>query len=338
MDFKVTVAILNWNGLKHLQQFLPNVLANSREAKVVLIDNASTDGSAEWVHLHHPEASIIQLKENLGFTGGYNAAMVQMETPFTVLLNSDVEVTENWLAPLIQRMESDPNIAACQPKIRSLFHRDTFEYAGACGGFLDILGYPYCRGRIFETCEKDMGQYNQAVPAFWASGACMMVRTQLFLEAGGFESRFFAHMEEIELCWRFWEKGHSVWVEPSSLVFHLGAGTLAKTSPRKTLLNYRNGLAMLFMHSQGPGVFWKVPLRLILDGIAGLRYLAHGEWENCLAISKAHMEFYQGFRYWSKKRNANLKGILPPPIVWTPGSIVHAYFLKGKKRFSDLAN
>ena len=340
MDSRVTVAILNWNGLAHLQQFLPSVVSYSGEAIILVIDNASTDPSVGWIKNNYPKVELHILTENMGFTGGYNEALNHIKTEYVVLLNSDVEVSEGWLGPLVNRMDSNPLIAACQPKIMAWRHKNTFEYAGAGGGFLDVLGYPFCRGRIFETCEEDLGQYNSIRPVFWASGACMMVRTSAFLHVGGFEKRFFAHMEEIDLCWRFWSRGYQVWVDPDSTVYHLGAGTLSHTSPKKTFLNYRNGIAMLFINSSVLQLLWKIPFRLILDGLAGLRFIAKGEWMNCLAVSKAHISFYGGIRYWLKRRKENEKLITTsiPESVFYRNSILPSYFLLGKKTFEGMGN
>ncbi len=338
MASNITVAILNWNGIHHLKQYLPSVVAHSGDARIRVIDNASNDDSVSWLKNEYPDVELHILPKNLGFTGGYNEALRHIETELVVLLNSDVEVTANWLYSMEKRMASDSKIAACQPKILSWRQKDLFEYAGACGGFLDVMGYPFCRGRIFETCETDSGQYDTAIPVFWASGACMMVRKDAFLKCGGFEETFFAHMEEIDLCWRFWKQGYSVWVEPQSTVYHLGAGTLSKTSPKKTFLNYRNGLAMLFMNSTSTQLFWKIPLRLVLDGIAGFKYIYHGEWKNCWAIAKAHMAFYGQFGYWMKRRKDDARTTRQtiPSSVFLRISVLPAYFLEGRKRFSQM--
>lgn len=338
LDYKISVAILNWNGLSHLKTFLPSVVQHSQGAEVVVIDNASTDGSPDWVRNSYPGVRVEVLSENLGFTGGYNAGMEFIHSPFCVLLNSDVEVTPDWLSPLLELMEAQPDLAAVQPAILSWREKGHFEYAGAAGGFLDNLAYPFCRGRIFDTCEADEGQYPDSIPVFWATGACMMVRVADFREAGGFEPRFFAHMEEIELCWRFWERGKRVMVQPRSKVYHLGAGTLAKQNPKKTFLNFHNGLAMLFMHSSLPQIMWKIPLRLVLDGVAGIRFLLSGESANCWAISSAHMKFYSGLAYWWKKNRLHAKARIcdVPKEVQPPISILWAYFVKGKKKYRDL--
>lgn len=338
LDYKITVAILNWNGLGHLREFLPSVVAHSEEAQILMIDNASTDDSVSWVRQAFPHIQVEVLPENLGFTGGYNAGLGAVKTEFCVLLNSDVEVTAGWLPPLISLMETRKDVAACQPKILSYRQRDTFEYAGASGGFIDILGYPFCRGRLFDHCEKDLGQYDTAQPVFWASGACMVVRMETYRQFGGLEPQFFAHMEEIDLCWRFQQAGWAVWVVPASQVYHLGAGTLARSNPRKTFLNFRNGLAVFYCNTPDSSIYWKFSLRLIMDGLAGIQFLLKGQAVDCWAIVRAHFHFYGQWKYWKKRRDfqkklivkgSEIKGLYPSSIVWT-------YFVKGCRRFSDL--
>ena len=337
-ESEVTVAILNWNGLHHLKQFLPSVVSHSGQARVRVIDNASTDASVAWLRKNYPQVETDVLDRNHGFTGGYNLGIRHIETPLVVLLNSDVEVRPGWIQPLLQRMNQDARIAACQPKILSWNEPEKFEYAGASGGFLDVFGYPFCRGRIFGHCENDEGQYNDSVPVFWASGACMMVRKSDYENTGGLEPRFFAHMEEIDLCWRFWHRGKQVWTEPASEVLHLGAGTLAKSNPRKTYLNFRNGLAMLFVNTHG----WKtMPVlftRLVLDGMAGIQFLTGGQLMNCLAIIKGHFSFYASISYWIKKRNRNKKESVQevPESVLLNGSIVASDFMGGRKKFTAI--
>lgn len=338
MDFRVTIAILNWNGLFHLQQFLPEVVECSPQAHILLIDNASTDESVEWVKAHFPEIEILIHPTNLGFTQGYNLAIQQVKTEFCLLLNSDVKVSPGWLSPLIQKMEENPKMAACQPKILSLNQPDFFEYAGASGGFADFLGYPFCRGRLFDFCERDNGQYEDSIPVLWATGACMMVRTSLFREFGGLEPRFFAHMEEIDLCWRWNSAGYSVYVVPKSKVYHLGAGTLAKSHPRKTFLNFRNGLALLFCNQIQSSMIWIFPLRLILDGLAGIQFLFKGQWANCWAIVKAHFDFYSQLNYWRHKRKQNksqTKNLISSELIFN-GSVVWHFFVLGKRKFNEL--
>jgi len=338
LDSNITVAILNWNGVHHLQTYLPSVVAHSGEARIRVIDNASTDQSVNWIRNHFPGVDISVFEKNLGFTGGYNKALKEINTEFTVLLNSDIEVSAGWLDPMVDFLIQHPKVAAVQPKILSWGSKEKFEYAGACGGFMDLFGYPFCRGRIFDLCEDDLGQYNEPRPVFWASGASLLIRTKLFLENEGFEERFFAHMEEIDLCWRLWNRGHEIWVVPDSVVYHLGAGTLLKTSPKKTFLNYRNGIATLFMNSSANELWWKLPIRLVLDGLAGIRYVANGEILNCIAISKAHVAFYKDLPYWIKKRRFSLKQQTqnPPDFVFWNRSILPSYFLFGRQKFSEL--
>lgn len=314
------------------------MVENSTGAQVLLIDNSSTDESVFWVKSTFPEVQTLVLSTNLGFTGGYNEGLKDLKSEFVVLLNSDVEVSSNWLEPLVLQMESNPKIAACQPKILAHNQKNQFEYAGACGGFIDFLGYPFCRGRVFDHCETDVGQYDDSIPVFWASGACMMVRTRLFQEFGGFEIRFFAHMEEIDLCWRWLHAGYSIFAVPQSVVYHLGAGTLAKSSPRKTFLNFRNGVALLFTNTLDSSIWWKLPLRLVLDGIAGIQFLLKGESANCWAISKAHINFYQTFGYWFSKRKNNVnhkKTNISSGLIFQK-SVVWSRFILGKKTFKEL--
>lgn len=289
-----------------------------------------------WVAQTYPHIEIRCLEENLGFTGGYNEGLKLVKTSFAVLLNSDVEVTDGWLSPMLELLIAKPKIAAVQPKILSYLQKNQFEYAGASGGFLDFLGYPFCRGRIFDVCETDQGQYNNPISVFWATGACMMVRMDAYRELGGLEPRFFAHMEEIDLCWRWQLAGYEVWAEPHSKVFHLGAGTLSKSSPRKTFLNFRNGLAMLYMNTGKKGLAWKVLTRMILDGVAGIQFLLKGEWRNTLAIVQAHFSFYMSFSYWSHQRKHRHTKQITSDIPLYSRSIVWEYFVKGKKTYLAL--
>lgn len=330
--------MLNWNGLQHLQTFLPSVVAHSGNARLLLIDNASTDKSVEWVSRTYPGIDILVHPSNLGFTEGYNQGLVAVKTEYAVLLNSDVEVTPGWLLPLAERLESNQAIAAVQPKVLAFRDKNQFEYAGAAGGFIDSLGYPFCRGRIFDTCESDSGQYNEAIPVFWATGACMMVRMEAYKNSGGLEPRFFAHMEEIDLCWRWALGGWQVWAEPASVVYHLGAGTLAKSSPRKTFLNFRNGLCMLYTNTIDASIVWKLPVRLVLDGMAGIQLLARGEWVGCLAIIRAHFAFYRHLSYWNRKRTQTIsqKKVPVPETIMMNRSLVYTYFVLGKKTWSSL--
>lgn len=332
---KVAVVILNWNGKHWLEKFLPEVIARTPEGEVIVADNASTDDSIEYLNTHFPNIRIVQNAMNGGFAKGYNDALQHIEAEYYVLLNSDVEVSEGWLPPLIKCMEEE-SVAVCQPKIRSYEQPEFFEYAGAAGGFMDKNYYPFCRGRIFDTLEQDQGQYNQSMEVFWASGACMMVRAADFHRAGGFDEDFFAHMEEIDLCWRFKRMGMKIMVVHESLVFHVGGGTLDYSSPRKVYLNFRNNLLMLVKNHEG-WLTGKLFVRMSLDGVAAMRYLVGGKFNLFSAVLKAHFSHYGQFRKSLKKRK-NLKNAKTAfnKNGWYRGNILWAYFFKGNKRFSDL--
>ncbi len=301
---KVAIVILNWNGEDHLRRFLPSVVRYTTEpyARVVVADNGSTDGSLTMLRERFPEVEVVELDRNYGFAGGYNRALERIEADLFLLLNSDVEVTCGWLAPLVERIVSDERIAAVMPKIRSYAEREMFEYAGAAGGLMDPLGYPYCRGRVLSRVERDMGQYDDACEIFWASGAAMLVRADLFRSLGGFDDDYFAHMEEIDLCWRAKNTGMSVWVEPRSTVYHLGGGTLSAESPYKLFLNFRNNLATLFKNLPS---WWLIPVifvRMCADGAVGAGYLLSGRFSRFAAVVKAHAAFYGMIRALMRKR------------------------------------
>ncbi|MEN7549201.1 glycosyltransferase family 2 protein [Rapidithrix thailandica] len=330
----VAVVILNYNTKKYLASFLPLVIKYSGNARVVVVDNHSKDGSAALVASEFPQVTLIQLHENLGFCGGYNTALQQVKADYFVLLNSDVEVTENWLIPMISLMKSSPKVAACQPKIKCYHQKDQYEYAGGAGGFIDYLGYPFSRGRLFETLETDQGQYDDEVEVFWATGACMCINSTLYQQFGGLDERFFAHMEEIDLCWRLKNAGYKILFTPHSQVYHIGGGTLNKTSPRKTFYNFRNGLFLLLKNlpaNQLHRIFW----RLVLDGIAGARFLLLGEFKNTWAIFRAHISFYLHFREMYTERKNSPKQSSFPEIY--KRSLVKDYFLLGKRTFKELA-
>ncbi|MGB1248141.1 MAG: glycosyltransferase family 2 protein [Chitinophagales bacterium] len=322
----IAIVILNWNGKKWLEKFLPNVIKHSQipNCEIIVADNGSTDDTIAFLSVNFPMVKQILLDKNYGFTGGYNRALAQVKTDYYVLLNSDIEVTENWLRPVIERLESDEKIAVCQPKILAYHQKTHFEYAGASGGMIDFLGYPFCRGRMFDTVEKDEAQYNDARPVFWATGACLFVKAELYHKAGGLDERFFAHMEEIDLCWRLQNMGYTIWVEPSATVFHVGGGTLQKSNPRKTFLNFRNSIATMFKNLPLFEAIVKMFIRLNLDGIAGIVFLLKGEWRNTLAIIKAHFSFYTMLPYLIKKRKEFpqkkplklMKGFYSKSIVW----------------------
>ncbi|MEI6407763.1 MAG: glycosyltransferase family 2 protein [Bacteroidota bacterium] len=334
---KTAVVILNWNGKHLLEQFLPKVIACSPNAEIVVADNASTDHSVSFVRNAFPSVTIIENSSNNGYAGGYNEALSQVDADYYVLLNSDIEVTPQWIEPVINCFERDQLIAAIQPKIRAFKHRDQFEYAGAAGGYLDRLGFPFCRGRIFEECEIDQGQYDDAREVFWASGACMFVRASIFHECEGFDELFFAHMEEIDLCWRMKNRGYKIMVEPSSVVFHIGGGTLSKSNWRKTYLNFRNNLELIYKNIEDKYLFRSLFMRMTLDGIAAFKFLFTNGFSHFYAIIRAHLHFYRKLPSISQKRrklkalerNRNSTGVYM-------GSIVADYFIKGKKTFTDL--
>ncbi|MCF8258666.1 MAG: glycosyltransferase family 2 protein [Flavobacteriales bacterium] len=330
---RVAVVILNWNGKAFLQQFLTNVVENSRDHGLVYVaDNGSTDGSVAYVQAHHPDVRIIETGGNFGYAGGYNRALEHIAEPYAVLLNSDVEVSPGWLIPLVERMDSDSSIAACQPKLLDFNDRGRFEYAGASGGFIDHWGYPFCRGRLFDTLEPDHGQYDEACPVFWATGACMFVRMSAFRQVGGLDADFFAHMEEIDLCWRLQRMGFSIWAEPRSVVYHVGGGTLHRSSPRKTFLNFRNGLELLLKNLPARSVLPVLFVRMTLDGVAAIRFLMSGQAGDFKAVFNAHFAFYGRLLNTWRKRG----GAYPTlPGVYSH-SVVRQYYLRGRKRFSDL--
>lgn len=332
---KVAVVILNWNGKSWLEKFLPEVVARTPEGEVIVADNASTDDSIAYLKTLFPDIRIVQNEENGGFAKGYNDALRHIEADFYVLLNSDVEVSENWLPPLVKCME-DPEVVACQPKIRSYHQQEYFEYAGAAGGFMDKNYYPFCRGRIFDELEKDIGQYDQSIEVFWASGACMLIRADKFHEAGGFDEDFFAHMEEIDLCWRLKRQGMKIMVVPESVVYHVGGGTLDYTSPRKVYLNFRNNLLMIVKNHDG-WLTGRLFVRLCLDGLAAMRYLIGGKFKLFYAVVKAHFAHHGQFTKTLKKRKHLKRNSTSfNKNAWYRGNILWAYFFKGNKRFSSL--
>lgn len=329
---KVAVVILNWNGKALLKQFLPSVVENSAEAEIYVADNASTDDSVAFLETHYPQVKIIQNKINGGFARGYNDALKHLQEDIFVLLNSDVEVTPNWLPPLLAEFERDGNVAAAQPKILDYRKRGYFEYAGAAGGFIDALGYPYCRGRIFETLEEDRGQYDDTTDVFWATGACMAIRRKDFFEAGEFDEDFFAHQEEIDLCWRLFNRKKRVLAVGKSAVFHLGGGTLNSMHPHKTFLNFRNSLFTLLKNAPVKGLIVKILFRLILDAAAGMRLLLHLRPSHTTAILKAHFSFYTHLhKMWKKRRKFQNK-----KKYYNKTAIVWSYYLKGNKKFLKL--
>ncbi len=300
---KVAVVILNWNGEHFLQKFLPAVLATDySNLDIYIADNASTDNSIQVLEMLFPMVKIVQNDANYGFAGGYNQALRHISAEYYVLLNSDVEVNPNWVTPVIELMESDPNIAACQPKILAYHQKTHFEYAGAAGGWIDSLGYAFCRGRFFDICESDNGQYDQSTEIFWASGCALFIRANLYHAFGGFDQHFFAHQEEIDLCWRLKRSGYSIYVCPQSVVYHIGGGSLHKSNPRKTFLNYHNNLLMIYKNSAAFRLLWLLPVRMILDWISAVKLLAEGKFPDAKAIAKAHVYFLKGLTVWNSTR------------------------------------
>ncbi len=333
---KTAVVILNWNGADFLRQFLPSVIAHSSGAEIWVIDNDSTDSSMEVLEKEFPQVKTVQNETNSGFAAGYNQGLQHIQSDFYVLLNSDVEVSENWLQPLESLMKDNPAVAACQPKVKAYYQKSHFEHAGAAGGFMDKLGYTFCRGRIFELAEEDKGQYDESGEIFWATGACMMIRSETFHEMGGFDADFFAHMEEIDLCWRLKNKGHKIWYCHESTVYHVGGGTLTYESPRKTFLNFRNNLYTITKNYRQGSLLIMIWWRLVLDGIAGVKFLFSGQFSHVWAIVKAHFSYYGKAGKMLKKRRVLKASLNPNNSCIYNGSIVWQAFFKGKKRFSEL--
>jgi len=330
---KIAVLILNWNGVKLLETYLPNVVKyNSSEAEIIIVDNASDDNSILFLQNTFPNLKRIEFKENYGFAKGYNKAINLITHKYVVLLNSDVRVTENWLQAPIEFLNSNTDYAACQPKILDDKTPLKFEYAGACGGYIDTLGYPFCRGRIFKILEDDYGQYDQIKDIFWASGAALFTRREVYLKLGGLDESFFAHQEEIDLCWRILNEGHKIACIPQSTVYHLGGASLDKSLPKKTFLNFRNNLVMLLKNLPShalPIIF----IRLVLDGLAGIKFITEGKIIHTFAILKAHISFYLKIPSTIIKRR---KTAAISSEIKYKGSILTDYYLKGNKRFNDL--
>jgi len=337
---KVSVVILNWNGVEMLQHFLPQVVEYSQGegVEVCVADNASTDNSLEWVHEVCPEVRLILLDKNYGFAEGYNQALRQVEAEYVVLLNNDVEVTPHWLEPLVTYMDAHPEVAACQPKLLNERQKEFFEYSGAAGGYLDCYGYPFCRGRIFDVVEKDKGQYDTVQPIFWATGAALFIRLTDYRSAGGLDGRFFAHMEEIDLCWRLRSRDRKLVCVPQSVVYHVGAGTLKKENPRKTFLNFRNNLLMLYKNLPERELKKVLFVRGLLDWLAAFVFLLKGQKEGACAVLRARKEFKRIRADFDASRAENMrlsKGNLIPEKVRY--SILWKYHIVRKKTFSRLS-
>lgn len=336
---KIAVVILNWNGCEMLRSFLPSVVRFSEAdgGVVYVADNASTDASVEMLRREFPSVHLILLDKNHGFADGYNLALRQVEAEYVVLLNSDVEVTEHWLAPLAAYMDAHPEVAACQPKIRSWRHREQFEYAGAAGGFIDRYGYPFCRGRIMGVVEADKGQYDAAMPVFWATGAALFIRLQDYRDAGGLDGRFFAHMEEIDLCWRLRARGRQLACVPRSVVYHVGGATLQKENPRKTFLNFRNNLLMLYKNLPQDELRRVMGVRACLDYVAALSFVLKGQFPNAWAVLRARRAYAALRPSFAASREENLqKAVLDAIPERTGYSILAQFYLRGKRLFSQL--
>jgi len=329
---KTAVVILNWNGKQLLERFLPSVIAYSSEALIYVADNASTDDSISFLKTFYPEIKIIQNKENGGFAKGYNDALKQVNAEIFVLLNSDVEVTQNWLTPVLNHLKKHSEVVAAQPKILDYKNKNHFEYAGAAGGFIDKFGYPFCRGRIFNTIEEDKGQYNDIISIFWASGACFFVKSAAFWEAGGFDEDYFAHQEEIDLCWRFHNKNQKVSYVGTSSVYHLGGATLKNSNPKKTFLNFRNSLFSILKNAPRKQLFYLIFVRMLLDGFAAAQFLLSLQPLHFLAIGKAHFSFYIHFKkiYCKRMNNKQIDK------YYNLYLLLYLYFFKDKKHFNSL--
>ncbi len=325
---KIAVIILNWNGVKLLEQFLPSVIEFSPEATIYVADNASTDHSISFIQDHFPTVTIIKNDRNYGFAQGYNEALKQVEAGILALVNSDIEVSKNWLQPIIENFSNEPNTAIIQPKILNFKQKQYFEYAGAAGGFIDKYGYPYCRGRIFETLEKDNHQYDDNCTIFWASGACFFIRSTIYSELGGFDSDFFAHQEEIDLCWRAFNKGYEIKYNSKSVVYHVGGATLQQGNPKKTYLNFRNSLIMLTKNVPKSSLFKILLLRMILDGLAGIKFISQGNFWHSVAVLKAHFSFYTLFLKNYKKRDS-----FQYKKYYKLKSVVYKYYVNNDKVF-----
>ena len=320
---KIAVVVLNWNGAKLLEQFLPSIIQYSDEAKIYVADNASTDTSIAVIKEQFPSVTIIQNDGNYGFAKGYNVALQQVQEEYYALVNSDVEVTENWLTPVLSIFETEPNLGIIQPKILDYKNKAYFEYAGAAGGFIDQFGYPYCRGRIFETIEKDNGQYNDELEIFWASGACFFIRKEVYQKLNGFDGDFFAHQEEIDLCWRAFNLGYKAKYTSQSVVNHVGGATLNESNPKKTFLNFRNSLLMLTKNLPENKLVPILFARLLLDGLAGIQFIFKGKFIHCWAILKAHFHFYHLINKTLKKRKGTQSN-----SYYHSKSILYSYFIK----------
>jgi GT2 family glycosyltransferase len=339
-QLEVAVVILNWNGKEYLKRFLPAAIEYSGDVdncKIIVADNGSGDDSVEYIKENFPSVGIIELGKNYGFSEGYNRALQAVESKYFVLLNSDIEVTPGWLLSLYSFMEETPNAAACMPKLKSYTEKGMFEYAGAAGGYIDLFGFPFCRGRILNVIEDDHGQYDDITRIFWASGACMMVKSSVYFKLDGLDGNFFAHMEEIDFCWRVKNTGQEIWIVPSSVMYHIGGGTLPKENPEKIYLNYRNSLLCLFKNLPDKEVVWILPFRLILDIASACIYLFTGRIAFFFAVLKAHVAFLYLFRKYRKKRKfVQEMSTIKSHDEMLKKSILYLFFVKKIQKFKKI--
>lgn len=334
---RVAVVILNWNGEKMLREFLPDVVRHSTGAEIVVADNASTDGSLQMLEREFPTVRRIVLDRNHGFAQGYHLALEQVDAEFYLLLNNDVQVGADWLSPLLEYMDKNPHVAACQPKLLCHWDRTRFEYAGASGGYIDAWGYPYCRGRVMGTVEEDRGQYDEPASLLWATGAALMIRREAYWQAGGLDGRFFAHQEEIDLCWRLRSRGYGIACVPQSKVWHVGGGTLPKDSPHKTYLNFRNNLLLLYKNLPDERLETVMRVRFWLDALASVQFLLTGKWGSFLAVWRGRRDFFRMRPQFVADRERNLKAaVLSPVPEQTAVSILWQYYARGKKTFKEI--
>lgn len=334
---KLSIVILNWNGAEMMRKFLPSVLQHSTEAEIVVVDNGSTDDSLQMLSQNFPSVRQVVLDKNYGFADGYNKGLKEIEAEYYLLLNSDVEVRKGWLKPMLAYMDSHPDVAACQPKLLCQWSPSDFEYAGACGGYIDALGYPYCRGRVMGTIESDKGQYDNIAPILWATGACLLVRANDYWQAGGLDGRFFAHQEEIDLCWRLRSRGRGIVCVPQSVAYHLGGGTLPQGNPRKTFLNFRNNLLLLYKNLPQERLHKVMRIRFWLDALASIQFLLTLQWGSFLAVWKARKAFRQMRPNFRKDREENLRQTkLSPVPEQSTFSLLWQYYVKGRKTYHDL--
>ena len=334
---RVAVVILNWNGEKMLREFLPDVVRHSTGAEIVVADNASTDGSLQMLEREFPMVRRIVLDRNHGFAQGYHLALEQVDAEFYLLLNNDVQVGADWLSPLVEYMDNNPHVAACQPKLLCHWDRTRFEYAGASGGYIDAWGYPYCRGRVMGTVEEDKGQYDEPASLLWATGAALMIRSEAYWQAGGLDGRFFAHQEEIDLCWRLRSRGYGIACVPQSKVWHVGGGTLPKDSPHKTYLNFRNNLLLLYKNLPDERLETVMRVRFWLDALASVQFLLTGKWGSFLAVWRGRRDFFRMRPQFVADRERNLKeAVLSPVPEQTAVSILWQYYARGKKTFKEI--